>query len=136
MAHKDFDLTPSEADPPTFTVAGREFKCVPEPPGGALADLFWTFQGTETVLRAAGLVRFISACLPDAEAESFELVIHDKDTIIPIAVLHDIATWLIEEYTGRPTTPSSGSATGSGITAATSEDGSASAELVATDSAQ
>ncbi len=135
MAHKDFELSPTEADPPSFTVAGRTFKCVAEPPGGALADLFWTFQGNDITLRAAGLVRFISGCLPDAEAEAFDLTIHDKDTIVPLGLLSDLSTWLIEEYTGRPTTPSSGSATGLKPVAATSEDGSDSTAEPSADSA-
>ncbi len=127
MAHKDFELSPTEADPPSFTVAGREFKCVAEPPGGAMADLFWTFQGNDTPLRAAGLVRFITACMSDADADVFDAVIRDKDTIVSWGTLGEIANWLIEEYTGRPTTPSSGSATGLTPVAVTSEDGSDSA---------
>jgi len=33
----------------------------------------------------------------------------DEKRIVPMDVLSEIMSWLIEEYTGRPTTPSSGS---------------------------
>lgn len=123
MAHRSFDLAPTRADPPTFSVAGREFKCLPEPPSGVLTDLVVATSGS-VGQQAAGFVSFLTGCMPDVEAEQFLLVIHDKDTIVPLATLADIAGWLIEEYTGRPTTPSSSSSPGSTQPAATSEDGS------------
>lgn len=122
MAHRDFTLTPTEKDPPTFSVAGREFKCLVQPPAGVLTDLVATADKSDAA-KVSGLVEFIGGCLAEADAEQFELVIHDKDTIVPIDTLNDIAQWLIEEYTGRPTTPSSTSQPGSTPTAATSGDG-------------
>lgn len=124
MPHRDFTLDPvAEEDPPTFTIEGREFKCLPSPPGGTLADLFWAFQARDIPRRSAGLVQFLLGCLPDSEADAFELLIHDKTTRIPLTKLAEIANWLVETYTLRPTTPSSGSENGSLPTPATSEGG-------------
>ena len=128
MSHRDFPIVPTQFDPPTFSVAGHEFKALPEPPGGALADLLWTFQA-DTATKAAGLIRFIEGVLSDEAAEQFRLVIHSKDTIVPVQVLAEIAGWLVEEYTDRPTTPSSGLVAGSGSTPATPEGGADSPAL-------
>lgn len=125
MAHRSFDLAPSKADPPTFSVAGREFKCLPEPPAGVLTDLITSADGSPAV-QAAGLIGFISGCMSDADAEQFLLTIHDKDTVVPLDTLGAIAGWLAEEYTSRPTTPSSSSQSGVTATPVTSEDGASS----------
>lgn len=122
MAHKDFSLAPMREDAPTFSVAGREFKCLPEPPAGVLTDLIAAASGA-TAQSVPAAVEFIAGCLPDADAESFLLTIHDKDTIVPLETLAQIVEWLAEEYTGRPTTPSSASQDGSTTTVAQSEDG-------------
>lgn len=127
MSHRDFPIIPTLADPPTFSVAGVEFKALGEPPGGALADFFYTFNSAIEV-KAAGLVRFIQGCLPDEAAEEFEIVIHDKETIVPLRLLSDIAKWLVEEYASRPTTPSSGLVAGSTPTSDTPEGGAVSPE--------
>ena len=139
MSRRDFPIVPSQVDPPVFVLADHEFRALPEPPGGVLADWFWTF-GADIEVKAAGLVRFIAGCLPDEDtkdeatgvlysgARTFEEVIHSKDTIIRLPVLHEIVEWLMEEYAGRPTTPSSGSGSGSAGTSATSEGGASSAE--------
>lgn len=126
MAHKDFSLAPMREDPPTFSVAGREFKCLPEPPAGVLTDLIAAAHGA-TAQSVPAVVRFIAGCLPDADAEQFVLTIHDKDTIVPLETLAEIVQWLAEEYTGRPTTPSSTLPAGSTTIAAQSEDGASGA---------
>lgn len=133
MPHRDFPIMPTRDDPPTFSVAGREFKALPEPPGGALSDFFWIFSERIEV-KAAGLVRFIEACMPDEQAEAFRLAIHDKDTIVPLSQLADIAQWLVEVYNDRPTTPSSGLVAGSAPTPGTPEGGPDSPASDSTDS--
>lgn len=127
MPHREFTLEPSTADPPTFSIADREFKCLPEPPAGVLTDFLATAHG-DVAVKLSGLVGFISGCLSDAEAEAFELLLHDKDTVVPLATLGDIAQWLAEVFTGRPTTPSSSSPAGSTPPVDSSGDGASSPE--------
>lgn len=126
MAHKEFSLAPVREDAPTFSVAGREFKCLPEPPAGVLTDLITSAIGA-TAQSVPAAVEFITGCLPDADADAFVLMIHDKDTIVPLETLAQIVEWLAEEYTGRPTTPSSVLPVGSTATVAQSEDGASGA---------
>lgn len=127
MSHRDFPIVPTTQDPPTFTIAERSFTALAEPPGGALSDYFWLF--TERIeVKAAGLVRFIEACLPDEDAAEFQAAIHDKRHVVPLSTLSEIAQWLVEEYTSRPTTPSSGSVGGSVPTPGSPEGGADSPE--------
>lgn len=128
MAHRSFELAPTRTDPPTFSVAGREFKCLPEPPAGVLTDLISSADGSPGA-QAQGLIGFIGGCLSDTDAESFLLTIHDKDTIVPLETLGEIAEWLVAEYTARPTTPFSSSQPGATPPPATSEDGASSPTL-------
>lgn len=127
MPYREFPVAPTELDPPIFKIGGKAFTALAEPPGGALADYFWLF--TERIeVKAAGLVRFIEACLPEETVEDFQAVIHDKATIVPLQTLSGIAQWLVEVYADRPTTPSSGSPDGSAPTSDTPEGGADSPE--------
>lgn len=133
MPHRDFTIVQYEnPDPPSFSLSpeptddkqpeSHHFDCLPIPPGGAIADLFLAFQGSITV-KTAGCVQFIMGCLTDEDAERFNEVIHDKKSVVRTDKLSEIAMWLVETYTLRPSMPSSGSANGSQQTRATSEDG-------------
>lgn len=123
MPHRSFDIAPTNSDPPTFSVVGREFKCLPDPPAGVMTDLVISADGTPST-QTAGLIGFIKGCLPDSEAEAFDLLIYDKDTVVPIETLMQIAEWLVEQYAQRPTTPPSSSPSGFTPPAATSGGGS------------
>lgn len=123
MAHKDFSLAVSQHEAPTFSVAGREFKCLAEPPAGVLTDLIISADGSVSAAMS-GIIGFLEGCLSDADAEAFRLLIHDKDTIIPLETLNEITEWLVEEYTSRPTTPPLRSQSGRSATPDTSEGGS------------
>lgn len=132
MAHKDFTDTDEEPievpAAPTFALNGHEFKCLPVIPGGALSDIFWVMQSKDITARAAGICRFISQVMPDEAADEFDLLIHDKTTIVRMSKLLEISIWLIEEYTSRPSTPSAGTPTGLAAIEGLSEGDSASPE--------
>jgi hypothetical protein len=88
-----------------------------------LTDLIACADGT-IGSAIAGIVAYIEGCLPEADALAFRELVHDKDTIVPFESLMEIAEWLVEVFTGRPTTPSSSSPPGSTSTGAASEGGS------------
>lgn len=123
MAHKEFLVPQSTVEPPSFTVLGQTFICLPEPPAGALTDLIGSAEGS-TVAQATAAVSFLAAVLPDADAARFEALIHAKDTVVPIEVLSEILQWVTEQYTGRPTMPSSTLQAGPQPTPVMSEGGS------------
>lgn len=80
--------------------------------------------GQDVAAQARGVIGFLEGCLTDVDVDEFRHVIHDKDTVVPLAMLGDIAEWLAEVYAGRPTTPSSASVIGLHSMPATPADGS------------
>jgi len=52
---------------------------------------------------------FFKKVMPPEEYERFEKLMEDPKRIVKMDVLSEIMSWLIEEYTDRPTEPSSGS---------------------------
>lgn len=126
MAHRDFTFTaPMQDDAPSFSIAGHEFKCLTQPPPGYLLDVV-AAASSEVDVQVSAVTSFIEGCLPESSVEEWRLVIHDKDTIIPLATLVEIVSWLVETYGQRPTTPPSDSQPGASVTVGTSEGGSSS----------
>lgn len=123
MAHKEFLVPESTVDPPSFSVLDETFVCLPEPPAGTLVDLIAAAEGTP-IAQATATTGFLSGVLSDEDAARFTRLIHAKDTVVPTETLAAILEWVIEQYTDRPTTPSSSSPAGPPPTPATSEDGS------------
>lgn len=123
MAHKTFLIPQSTVDPPSFDVAGESFVCLPTPPAGVLFDVITAADG-DVAAQANSTIGFLSGVLSDEDAARFVALIHSKDTVVPTDTLAEILQWVIEQYTERPTTPSSLSPVGPQPTPATSEDGS------------
>lgn len=110
MPTRDFAGRPAENDPDpiTFTVAGREFRCLPMVPPAAFSlleqlpaiptedDAGYRTAVTRWVLVAVG---FIRACLIDGDEARLDEVI----TTVPIdaEVYADLVAWLAGVYTAR-----------------------------------
>lgn len=82
-----------------FTLPGRV-------PGGVIADLFMGGGGIEAMLR------FLDGLLPPEDKERFQALVHDHDVAVPAAMITEVAFWLVDVYTDRPTKPPKSSRTG------------------------
>jgi len=112
--HKSFEVrNVEEAEPLSFDLGGEEFLCYPEVQGKTILDIMKVAaEGDEDsrgLLMAVSVLDFFVKVMPPEEYERFEKLMEDEKRIVPMDVLSEIMSWLIEEYTGRPTTPSSGS---------------------------
>jgi hypothetical protein len=58
---------------------------------------------------AVSVLDFFKKVMPPDEYERFEKLMDDPKRIVKMDVLSEIMSWLIEEYTDRPTGPSSAS---------------------------
>lgn len=123
MAHREFLVPTAEVDPPSFTVFDQTFVCLPQPPAGSLTDVIAMADGS-AASQAAAVPTFFASILSDEDAERFNTLIHAKDRIVPLDMLVEILQWIVQEYTNRPTTPSSLLPPGANTQLATSEDGS------------
>jgi hypothetical protein len=90
-----------------FSIGAEQFSCVPVLPVGILADL--TTGGSRGL---PWVLEFLQAVIVDADAERFNVMLHDKDIIVDGEVLTEVVNWLLAEYTGRPTSPSTSSRSG------------------------
>ncbi len=100
---KDFGgSTESVLEPVTFKLHGEEFTCVKELQGKILLDLVADSSNEEPAKVAATMNKFFKTVLLDESYERFDALLNDKEKIVPVDVLAEITTWLIEEYSDRP----------------------------------
>jgi hypothetical protein len=112
--HKSFEVRNIEdAEPLTFDLGGEEFACYAEVQGKTILDIMRAAaesdEDTRGVVMAVSVLDFFVKVMPPTEYERFEKLMEDEKRIVPMDVLSEIMGWLIEEYTDRPTQPSSGS---------------------------
>lgn len=122
-----FDL-PAEPDlqaGPEFGLGpDHKFICKPTMPAGAMVNLFYAAQAADKTQRAAGVIGVIRTVLTDDDQDVFNDLVYGDKVHVPLETLMEVAQWLVEEYTARPSTPSSGSRGGRTRTPASSGGGS------------
>jgi hypothetical protein len=112
--HKSFNvINIDDAEPLTFDLGGEEFACYAEVQGKTILDIMRVAaegdEDTRGVMMAVSVLDFFVKVMPPTEYERFEKLMEDEKRIVPMDVLSEIMGWLIEEYTDRPTKPSSDS---------------------------
>lgn len=110
--HKSFKVVDiDDSEPLTFDLGGEEFTCYPEVQGKTILDIMKVAaegdEDTRGVLMAVSVLDFFEKVMPPEEYERFEKLMEDPKRIVPMDTLSEIMSWLIEEYTDRPTQPSS-----------------------------
>lgn len=114
MARRSFTV-PAPTDTVEFDLEGQTFRCRPRVAAGILmrfAEIIGADEDEDSV-SAQDIIRmmreFFEAAVVRDDFERFWALIEDPDTAIPVEMLADIANWLAEQYTQRPTgAPSSG----------------------------
>jgi hypothetical protein len=109
MAERNFDdeyqIAAKEGH--SFTLAGQVFRTKAIAPVAA-------FRDKETGLDAA--IMFLKRLLVPEDREAFDLLMDNEDAPISPHQIDQIATWLIEETSGRPTESPAGSGSGAATT--------------------
>lgn len=103
---KDFG---SGGDKPTeeisFSLYGETFSCRPAIQGKVLLDLVAKSSDEENPGKAAGVVNdFFKTVLVPESFERFDKLASDSDRIVEVDTLAEITSWLVEQYSDRPTT--------------------------------
>jgi hypothetical protein len=142
VAHRDFSANLDEAlkNRPSFTLNGVDFLCKPGLQWKTLAkagSAIDSARGDPEDIEAAMLQFFDVVLVKTARPKMHELLEaedtdDDDETVLPISIkqLSDIVQWLIEQYTGRPTQPSSDSSDSPNGTGETSREATSSTEAV------
>lgn len=102
--HKSFG-TPAnlQSEPVTFELYGEEFSAYPEVQGVQLLKFSKRFSAKEGEVVSDALLDFFKLVLHPESYTRIEKLWDDKDRIVPIETISDIVTYLIEQYTDRPT---------------------------------
>jgi len=121
---KDFGKTQTLDDfPPLgFALNGEEFVCRPAVAGAVLLDFVRRADSNSGGMAADAIVEFLEDSLEENDKERFVAMIRDPEVIVEVDTLGEIAGWLIEQYTSRPTKPRSRSAGGRSSTGRGSTD--------------
>ena len=113
--HKSFEVKNiDESEPLTFDLGGEEFTCHPEVQGKLILDIIRAASDEKDpdqrgMMMAVGVLDFFEKVMDAPEYERFNKLMEDPKRIVPMDTLSEIMSWLIEEYTDRPTQPSSAS---------------------------
>lgn len=111
MAFRDFDAEVAERsrerDPITFTLGGVSFTGRPVCPFGAALDLV---AAPELTVDMAGAVAGITSFLEQVVLAEQAGEVADAVRKVNADTAYAVVRWLSEQYAGRPTVPSSGSA--------------------------
>lgn len=112
--YKDFGKTQGidEFPPLGFALNGEEFACRPALPGTTLLDFVRRADSDSGGMAAEAIVQFLEDSLDDPDRQRFVTMINDPDQIVEVETLGEIAGWIVEQYTSRPTKPRSRSANG------------------------
>jgi hypothetical protein len=116
VRHRDFGAPASQDEPVTFTIYGQTFRCVPSLQGRTLLDFIATSANEDGAASAGAVLKFFDVAITAADRDRFTELTTSEDTVVPLETLASIMEWLVEQYAGRPTEPSSPSEPGDMIT--------------------
>lgn len=101
---KDFGTSEIDSQDISFKLFDEEFTCRPALPGKVILDLAASSADQENPGEAAKVVsKFFNTVLVPESSERFETLINDPDRVVTVEKLTEIVSWLVEQYTERPT---------------------------------
>lgn len=106
---KNFGSTVEEVEALEFTLFDEQFQCRPQLQGATLLTYSKRFASEDLGEVNAAFLEFFESALKKDAYTRFKSLIESEDKIVRIETLGEIAEWLIEEYTDRPTDQSKGS---------------------------
>lgn len=89
------------------------FKVRPQISGLSLLNVIAQMEGDDEGAAAKAMIDFIGSCFLKEDREAGMAYLMDSDPPISLDSLQEIVQWLIGEYTGNDTDPSSSSTSGS-----------------------
>lgn len=102
----------NQFEPVEFDLNDQTFKCKPALQGAVLLSFVAKADSESGGAAAGALYGFFADAMEPAEYARFDSYLNSPDIIIDMETIGEIASWLVEEYTSRPTQPSELSATG------------------------
>lgn len=103
--HRSFSSTEEQEQvlPLGFDLHGEDFDVYPEIQGAVLLEFI---ESTDDGNGAAALLRFLKTVMPEGEWVRLDALLHDPVKITKLEKIAEIVSYLVEEYSSRPTTAS------------------------------
>lgn len=111
---KDFGA-PFDADSAekvVFKIYDEEFACYPQLQGKVLLEFVKNSNSEDLVDSVTAVTDFFQKVLVPESFERFEALANDPNRIVSVSTLAEIVSWVMEQYSDRPTTGSERSSTG------------------------
>jgi hypothetical protein len=89
--------------PLSFKLHGEEFKCRTSIQGKTLLDIVANADSEDGAGIAKTISRFFELTLLPEDYPRFDALLQNPDKIVTVETLGDITSWLVEEYSSRPT---------------------------------
>jgi hypothetical protein len=96
-------------EPLSFKLHEEEFHCWPNLQGSVLLELAAGTSEQDNASTVRTMTDFFDSALLPESLERFNALLKHKEKIVSIETLAEITSWLVEEYSARPTKESSGS---------------------------
>ena len=90
-------------DPISFKLHGEDFHCYKNLQGNVLLDLVAKATSGNAGDAAATVREIFSKALEPESYERFSKLIDDPNKVVTVETLGSITGWLVEQYSGRPT---------------------------------
>jgi hypothetical protein len=104
--------TLQDFDPLEFTLNDQTFSCRRAIQGSVLLEFISNADSQDGGRSARALEEFFKDVLPPDDHARFQIMLKDPEIIVNLSDLGEIAAWLIEEYTARPTQGPNSSSSG------------------------
>lgn len=95
----------SDFEPLEFELNSQLFTCKPAIQGSVLLEFVRDADGDSGGDSAKALYNFLEAAMSKEEYAKLDAVLHNEEVIIDVELIGAIVSWLVEEYSARPTTP-------------------------------
>ena len=111
---KDFGspFDAAAAEKLVFKIYDEEFECYPEMQGKVLLEFVRTSASEDVADSVTAITDFFSKILTEESFERFEKLAVDPNRIVSVSTLAEIVSWVMEQYSDRPTQGSEHSSTG------------------------
>jgi hypothetical protein len=102
---KDFGsaIRMSELPPLTFELCEQTFHCRPALQSRRLLQFVKEADGDSGVSAGEAIHNFMETVIVPEDVQAWKNLLDSDEYIVDVALLGNVVTWLVEQYSGRPT---------------------------------
>lgn len=102
---KDFGsaLKFSDLPPLSFELCERNFKCRPALQSKKLLEFVKDADGGSGLSAGEAIHKFMETVIVPEDVQAWKDLLDSDEFIVDVSLLSNVVTWLVEQYSGRPT---------------------------------